>query len=197
MLEKIVLVAADTALYAAWAQTFADIDAIETKHGDLFEVSADALVSPANSFGIMDGGLDLAIRDVLGFEVEKRVQQAILDRFHGEMPVGSAIVVPTDHAAWKYLISAPTMRVPEDVSGSLNSYLAFRAVLVAVRDFNSESADPIRSLVCPGLGTGIGNIPPRKCAVQMRIAHRYVSAPSRIPSYREIHDMHRKMKSAF
>ncbi len=31
----------------------------------------------------------------------------------------------------KYLISAPTMRVPEDVSDTTNSYLAFRAVLRA------------------------------------------------------------------
>lgn len=31
----------------------------------------------------------------------------------------------------KYLISAPTMRVPEDVSDTVNAYLAFRAVLRA------------------------------------------------------------------
>lgn len=29
----------------------------------------------------------------------------------------------------RYLISAPTMRVPEDVSDTVNAYLAFRAVL--------------------------------------------------------------------
>lgn len=31
--------------------------------------AAEAMVSPANSFGIMDGGLDAAIRDQLGFGV--------------------------------------------------------------------------------------------------------------------------------
>ena len=29
----------------------------------------------------------------------------------------------------KYLISAPSMRVPEDISNTVNSYLSFRAVL--------------------------------------------------------------------
>lgn len=30
------------------------------------------MVSPANSFGITDGGLDAAIRDALGFAVQQR-----------------------------------------------------------------------------------------------------------------------------
>ena len=40
-------------------------------------------------------------------------------------------VKPTDNDGLpiRYLISAPTMRVPEDVSDTVNAYLAFRAVL--------------------------------------------------------------------
>ena len=32
----------------------------------------------------MDGGLDLAIRDVLGFSVQGRAQRVIVERNHGE-----------------------------------------------------------------------------------------------------------------
>ena len=57
---------------------------------------------------------------------------------------GSAVIIPTydkdlstvrvkpiDNGGVpiRYLISAPTMRVPEDVSETVNAYLAFRAVL--------------------------------------------------------------------
>ncbi|HEU0034687.1 MAG TPA: hypothetical protein VFQ53_28880 [Kofleriaceae bacterium] len=38
---------------------------------------ADAMVGPANSLGVMDGGIDLAIRDTVGFAVQRRVQQVI------------------------------------------------------------------------------------------------------------------------
>ncbi len=31
----------------------------------------------------------------------------------------------------KYLISAPTMRTPRDVSNTPNAYLAFRAIIIA------------------------------------------------------------------
>ena len=48
------------------------------------------MVSPASSFGIMDGGLDAAIQDVLGFAIQQRVQRVIVDRHHGELPVGAA-----------------------------------------------------------------------------------------------------------
>lgn len=31
----------------------------------------------------------------------------------------------------KYLISAPTMRVPEDIPNTVNAYLTFRAIILA------------------------------------------------------------------
>lgn len=71
MLEKISLIAQDRELYEAWSQAFEPFDNIEPVLGDLFEVEADAIVSPANSFGIMDGGIDLLIRDHLGNTEEK------------------------------------------------------------------------------------------------------------------------------
>jgi O-acetyl-ADP-ribose deacetylase (regulator of RNase III) len=175
----------------AWTETFADLDGVEVHDGDLFAIDADAMVSPANSFGIMDGGLDLAIRDQLGFEVEKRVQRAIVEQHHGELPVGAAVVVPTDHPRWPYLISAPTMRVPEPAGQTLNAYLAFRAALLA-----ATRVPEIRSIVCPGLATGIGGMDPRRCAVQMRMAWKQVTGPARIPSFASIHAIHAALRTA-
>jgi O-acetyl-ADP-ribose deacetylase (regulator of RNase III) len=182
-------------LVEAWSETFAERAGVSVREGDFFANDADALVSPANSFGIMDGGLDLAIQSQLGTDIQRRVQAVILGRYHGEMPVGVAEVVDTGHARWPFLVVAPTMRVPEPVSNTLNAYLAFRATLVAIRSFNKEALR-IRSVVVPGLATGIGGMEPRRCAAQMRVAFDQVLGPSRIPSFDAIHKVHQKLRSA-
>ena len=115
----------------------------------------------------------------------------ILERHHGELPVGQAEVIVTGHDDWPHLVVAPTMRVPESVARTTNAYLTFRALLLAVRRFNErETGKPIDSIVCPGLGTGIGGMDYHLCAVQMRMAYRHVTGPARIPSFRQIHAIH-------
>ena len=191
---SILLVDRTPALATAWRRAFSQYDHVEVVEGDYFSRPADAMVSPANSFGIMDGGLDLAIRNRLGSQVQRRVQQVILDRHHGELPVGQAEFVETENREWPRLIVAPTMRVPESVSRTVNAYLAFRAILLAVARFNRESAgSQIASLVCPGLGTGVGAMPAERCSVQMALALRQVSQPPRIPSFQQIHEIHRAL----
>ncbi|QFT56450.1 macro domain-containing protein [Microbulbifer sp. THAF38] len=198
LLAKIYLIDKSKELVEAWHQVFGDIEIFEIIEGDFFSKPADAMVSPANSFGIMDGGLDLPIRNELGFEVEDRLQERIKSDFHGELPIGSAIVIPTSNSRWPYLISAPTMRIPEDISNTMNAYHAFRAILNSVRLFNeSTPTQRINSIVCPGLGTGIGNLPARRCAGHMRAAYNYLSKPPRIPSYKEIHETHRKLQITY
>src|SRR5262245_37218837 len=155
------------------------------------------MVSPANSFGIMDGGLDLAIRNALGAGIQADVQRMILERHHGEIPVGAAEIVANTNPRWPFLVVAPTMRVPEPVAQTLNAYLAFRAALLAVARHNSDSAaTPIRSLLVPGLATGIGAMEARRCAAQMRIAFDQATKPARIPSFSLIHELHRKLRFA-
>lgn len=183
-------------LVRAWRETFAEVESVTVVEGDFFSVDADAMVSPANSFGFMDGGLDAAIRATLGGQVQSAVQARILDAHHGELPIGSAEIVPTGHARWPFLVLAPTMRIPESVANTLNAYLAFRAALLAVARFNATGSAPIRSVVVPGLGTGIGAMDPRRCAAQMRIAWDQVSKPARIGSANLIHALHHKLRSA-
>jgi O-acetyl-ADP-ribose deacetylase (regulator of RNase III) len=187
---KIILIDREPALVKAWARTFEDREEVEVVQADYFSLPADAMVSPANSFGVMDGGLDLAIRDQLGFEVQRRAQRLIVERHHGELPVGCAEIVETGDARWPKLVIAPTMRVPENVAQTLNAYLAFRAVLLACK--RAE----LSSLVCCGLGTGIGFMSPDRCAVQMRMALLHAGGPARIPSFSQIHAVHHALRTA-
>lgn len=181
-------------LCEAWSQAFASCKNVMVIEGDYFAQEADAMVSPAHSFGIMDGSLDGAIGDVLGGRVQDVIQTMILERHHGELPVGVCEIVSTGNSRWPYLAVAPTMRVPESVAHTLNTYLAFRAVLLAVRSHNQAGLTaPIGSLAVPGLGTGIGGMEAGRCAVQMRVAFGHVSMPAHIPSFATIHAVHSKL----
>ncbi|MDB9975548.1 macro domain-containing protein [Candidatus Thioglobus sp.] len=190
-LEKLYLIDSKPELCEKWKQVFSRYPEVEVLRGDYFQQSADAIVSPANSFGIMDGGLDLAIRNELGFQVETDIQDVILNKYHGEMPIGSAEIINTNHDKWSYMIAAPTMRIPENIAFTLNGYIAFRAILTAINRFNeSKPKRPIKSLVCAGLGTGIGSMEPVKCATQMRAAYKLIKEPARISSFAEIYKSH-------
>jgi O-acetyl-ADP-ribose deacetylase (regulator of RNase III) len=187
---RILLVDKHAPMIRAWEEAFSDRDDVDVIEGDYFSRSAGAMVSPANSFGIMDGGLDAAIRDQLGFTVQQRVQRVIIENHHGELPVGSAEVVETGDERWPMLVVAPTMRVPESVAQTLNAYLAFRAVLLACK------GAAIESVVCCGLGTGIGGMEPARAAVQMRMALLQATGPARIPSFSQIHAIHYALRTA-
>ena len=64
-------------MISAWQEFFGEEDNIKILEGDLTEVSCDAIVSPANSFGFMDGGVDYAISMRLGWGLQKDLQNEI------------------------------------------------------------------------------------------------------------------------
>jgi O-acetyl-ADP-ribose deacetylase (regulator of RNase III) len=161
----------NSAVVEAWRAAFALAPDVEVSQGDIFDLSADAVVSPANSFGFMDGGIDLVYSRRFGWELQQRLREYLRAEFDGELPVGQAVIIETLDAEMPFLISAPTMRVPMDVSGSVNAYLAFRAVIRAARAHNGSGRQPIESILCPGLGTAVGRMPPQACARQMHDAY--------------------------
>ncbi len=121
-------------LAEAWTAAFRGTP-VSVQAGDILaRARGQALVSPANNFGWMSGGLDLAIAGAYGpaVDIGRRVQAAIQQDAGGELPVGQALVVPTPEGRFSHLVCAPTMRTPRPVATSLNAYLAFRALLLAV-----------------------------------------------------------------
>lgn len=162
----------------AWRVTFEGCSDVEISCGDLFELKADAIISPANSFGFMDGGIDLAYSKHFGWSLQKKLQTIIRNNFFGELPVGNAVVIKTGDSNIKHLISAPTMRLPQDISKTENAYLAFRAALIEIVKFNKGHNNKIKSVLCPGLGTSTGALPPMVCATQMRRAYDLISRES-------------------
>jgi hypothetical protein len=64
----------NTGVVKAWEQAFADAPGVFVSRGDIFEQKADAIVSPANSFGYMDGGIDLLYSKYFGWELEANLR---------------------------------------------------------------------------------------------------------------------------
>lgn len=165
---QIILVYRDDALGAAWRSCFRDRPDIRIVRRDITTVSCDAVVSPANSFGFMDGGLDAALTERFGSNLQIDLQRRIRDLPEGELLVGKALVIPTRDSRIPWLIAAPTMRVPMsfNIATSINAYLAMKAILIA-----AKTHPGIGSVAIPGLCTGVGRMPPATASKQMSAAY--------------------------
>lgn len=155
---------------ARFAEVFATEARVEVLQGNILHLTADALVSPANSFGDMGGGLDKAIDDFFKGEAQRKVQYLIRTEFFGEMPVGVARVLEMHHARFPYLIVAPTMRIPGNVGKTIHAYLAMRAILAAILTHNFTASRKIKSIAVSSLCTGVGGMPYMEAAEQMLTA---------------------------
>lgn len=159
----------------AWRDIAAERPGIDVHHGSILEIGTDAVVSPANSFGLMRGGID-AVYSRAWPTIEQRVRSAVLAFHGGELPIGEAVVVPTGAVKPGWLISAPTMRDPGTVlpEDTVHPYLAARAVFRLWEAGRVEDGRPvrrvIRSIAIPGLGTGVGDVSPATCARQVAAA---------------------------
>jgi O-acetyl-ADP-ribose deacetylase (regulator of RNase III) len=164
---KLHLVDINTAVVRAWRTPFKEFPEVWVQEGDLLSVAYNAVVSPANSYGFMDGCIDAAYVRLFGSGIESQVQEVIARRPEGHLPVGASLVVSTGHARIPFLIVTPTMLMPEATT-SLDCYRAMRAVL-RVAGWNPELQ---RAVFCPALGTGVGAVSPDEAAMEMARAYR-------------------------
>jgi O-acetyl-ADP-ribose deacetylase (regulator of RNase III) len=165
MLVKVVLVDVNPKMVAAWRATFEENPEVEVIQGSMLDQPVSAWVSPTNSGGSMDGGLDAVIKKHFGQAIETAVQKEIARLYQGKMPVGHATCVPTGRPQPRYLISTPTMtQSSEDISDTMNVALACAAAFQAVHIQNAKEPGGIRSVALPGLGANTGKVPVEICA---------------------------------
>lgn len=169
---NILLCFQDGPLGDAWLHAFEGLPGVRVVCDDICTIATDAIVSPANSFSFMDGGLDRLLSERFGWNLEKQVRQRIQERPMKELLVGEALIVPTHDTEVPWLICAPTMRVPMRIRTSVNAYLAMKALLLAAKAHAETPA--IETIAVPGLGTGVGELAPEIAAIQMAQAYREV-----------------------
>ena len=153
----------------AFAKQFGGTDGVEIATSDFGEFmrahpEVDGIVSPANSFGLLTGGYDKAIRDYFGKALQDAVRAKILAGYFGEQTVGTCIVVDIPNAPGKKLLHTPTMRTPSVIRDHQIVYQCMRSALMAALD------NDIECMIVPAFGGSAGRVPHEVIAFNMRLA---------------------------
>ncbi|EBT4732183.1 phage tail protein [Salmonella enterica] len=170
---KLILSAPVPAMAAAFELYFQNTENVEIIRRPFETIPEfDCMVSAANGFGLMDGGVDAAITAFFGTQLQRRVQKYIIQEYLGEQPVGTAFVIETGNSKHPWLVHAPTMRVPLIIEGTDAVYNATRAALLAIFQHNKSAGEDrkIKSVVFPAMGAGCGQVSPDCVARQMKLA---------------------------
>lgn len=152
---KVFLLSSNNNMIREWCKYFSDMPLVEIIHDDfchfmdIHHKEISCVVSPANSFGLMDGGYDLAISRWFGWDLMKKVQQYIIDNYHGEQPVGTSFLIETGTSNIK-LIHTPTMREPSAIKDPLVVYQCTRTCLIEAQKHS------VNNIVIPAFGGECG-----------------------------------------
>lgn len=144
----------------------------------------ECVVSPANAFGLMDGGYDLALTKWYGTQLQERVQNYIIKNYYGEQPVATSFIIETKKDN-QYLIHTPTMRTPEEIVDARIIYQCMRTTLIEAKKNN------IKSILIPMFGAHTGKVKPQIVAKMMWKAYEQIkNPPKKIDwTYAELVDM--------
>jgi O-acetyl-ADP-ribose deacetylase (regulator of RNase III) len=121
---------------------------IHIAKSDITEMPVDAVVNPANSLGIMGGGVAAALSRKGGPAIQREAMSL------APIAVGAAVVTTAGQLWAKHVIHAPTMEEPGIKIGIENVRRATRAALIAAARHNFET------IALPGMGTGLGGVDP-------------------------------------
>jgi len=165
-MKKVVLCDINPEMIKSWKKVFGDNEMFEIKEHtfNIFETCTDAIVSPANSLGIMRGGFDGVLNRHYGNTLEKCAQNRIDESYiDNKIPIGESILLSPKNGNFKIVIVAPTMEQPgTDISNTNNVYKAMLTILESLKIW-----DDINTVTCMGLGTGVGGMSTDECATQM------------------------------
>ena len=125
---------------------------IHLAKSDITAMPVDAVVNPANSLGIMGGGVSAALSRKGGPTIQREAMSL------APIAVGAAVVTNAGQLWAKHVIHAPTMEQPGTKVGVENVRRATRAALLAAARHGFEV------IALPGMGTGLGGVDPADAA---------------------------------
>lgn len=160
----------------------------------------DAVVSPANSYGRLDGAFDDALARAYGPPgdydwITRKAQGVLYEQWRGYAPPGTCTVVRLDHKTFgdaptinpwstEYLLLCPTMHIPCSVTWDREIvYECIWSLLCAVDGHNrklrtagsstTKAEKPITSILMTPLATGVGRVSNQRWAEQLVIALKH------------------------
>ncbi|KAF5245728.1 hypothetical protein FANTH_7188 [Fusarium anthophilum] len=162
------------------------------------KVKFDTVVSPANSYGRLDGAFDDAISRQFSprddYHALTSVAQAQLYKtWRGFAPPGTCTLVeiPKEFEArsrnvygTRRVALCPTMRMPADVRWDKEViYECIWSLLCAIDNHNRDASeyDQIQSVLMTPLATGVGRVSPEKWALQTVLAMKHFVEASENP----------------
>lgn len=180
---KIYLLDINKDMTDAWEKYFSDVEDVEIVNEDFATFmdkhpNIEVIVSPANSFGLMDGGYDKAITDYFGEDLMRDVQEVIIRDWFGEQPVGTSMSVPIYNRriingigveSHPILIHTPNMRTPEIIKDSRIIYQCMRTTII-----EAEKQETC-SIVIPAFGGATGRVPCDEIAKMMFLAYKQIN----------------------
>jgi len=125
---------------------------VHVAQADITNLPVDAIVNPANSLGIMGGGVSGAIRHAGGDIIQSEAMGC------APIAVGAAAITTAGTLPAGCVIHAPMVDEPGDPITVENVRRAARAALVAA------SANQLAVIAIPGLGIGFTGVPPSESA---------------------------------
>ncbi len=144
------------------------------------DLQYDVVISPANSFGELQGGIDMAYYINLGRnDLQEYIYNIIKTNYHGEILIGQYCIVNLQKMQMQkfkeirytkpnYLVLAPTMTVPMNLVNSRNAYYYMYAVLSCMDVLLEKTA--MRTVMCPVPCIGVGEMPLPMALFQMETA---------------------------
>lgn len=177
---KIYLLDWNQAMCRAWEQVFENnVNIVKDnflyfmrEHNDI-----DGIVSPANCFGIMDGGYDAAITKFFGPTLMQKVQDKILNEYYGVQPIATCISVAVDgfktiDGKQIFLLHTPVMTTPSKVYDPVLIFHAMRNTLMEALKLD------LNAIVIPAWGGFCGDVPPDDIAHYMKTAYDQIKNPN-------------------
>ena len=140
---------------------------IDVLKGDITKQKAGAICNPASSLMRMGGGAARAIRRAGGAEIEGEALK------HAPLPVGKAVATGAGKLRSRWVIHAPTMELPAMPTTPDKVYRATKAALLCAEKVGAKS------MVMPGMGTGVGGVPPEEAAEAMLKAIKEFSSDTK------------------
>ena len=128
---------------------------IHIAKSDITEMAVDAVVNPANTLGIMGGGVGAVLSRKGGPSIQREAMSL------APIAIGAAVVTAAGNLWAKHVIHAPTMEEPGMKVGVEDVRRATRAALIAAAH---KGLDVI---AMTGLGTGLGGVDPDDAARAM------------------------------
>lgn len=158
----------------------------------------NAVVSPANSYGRLDGAFDDALARAYGprgdyYWMTRKAQAVLYEQWKGFAPPGTCTIVPLDREdgernLWgtDYMLLCPTMRIPQDVRWDREvAYECVWSLLCAIDNHNgrvlqqdsasgsSNEGQMIKSILMTPLATGVGRVSATRWAEQCVLAMKH------------------------